>query len=373
VFEVSGTINLQSRLEIRNPYITIAGQTAPAPGIIIRGDGIIVWSTHDVLVQHLQIRPGDNPNVGTVCGQRNAFIVWADNYKESYNVVVDHVSMGWSTDQTASTWGQSNAYATIRDVTFSNTIMSEALNNSCHDKGPHPMGPLFGSGSERITMVGNILAQQRYRNPAMNTGMTDAVIVNNLLYHPGPTGSGKIDLQLSSGGYSGPFRYSIVGNALVPRTDDQTTGKIVWVIPDGPSYAQIHVKDNRVGSLTTNWDGVGAYGTVNNAMQALTAPVWNTGLVAKSSGGVETRALQCAGTRPLQRDAIDTRVINYIKSRGGTDIDSPTQAGGYPTYAVNTRVFTPVANYNSDADGDGYTNLEEQLHQMSLDVGGCTM
>lgn len=369
VFEVSGTINVTSRLDIHNPYITIAGQTAPPPGILIRGDGILVWSTHDVVVQHVQVRPGDNPSVGTVCGQRNAFIVWADNNKESYNVVFDHVSGGWATDQTASTWGESTA-AHIHDVTFSNSIFSEPLNNSCHDKGAHPMGPLLGLGTARVTMVGNIFAQQEYRNPLMNTGMTDGVIVNNLLYHPGATGSGKIDMELDLEGYPGPFRYSIVGNALVARPED-ASGKIAWVIPDGPSSARIHVKGNRINGVAKDWAGVGSYGTVNAAMEAATPPAWNTGLVAMSSSDVESYTLKCSGNRPAERDPIDARVIQYIKARGGADIDRPGDVGGYPSYAVNKRAFAAAVDPNGDADADGYTNVEEQLQQMAELLEGC--
>jgi hypothetical protein len=60
VFEVSGTIRITSDMVIQNPYITIAGQTAPSPGILIRGAALTI-ATHDVLVQHIRVRAGDDP------------------------------------------------------------------------------------------------------------------------------------------------------------------------------------------------------------------------------------------------------------------------------------------------------------------------
>ena len=346
VFEISGTIVLNSRLDILNPFITIAGQTAPTPGIILRGDGLLVWNTHDALIQHLQIRPGDGTAPSnTVCGQRSAIGVAAENGKSAYNIVYDHISAGWATDQTVGIWGQNATNAKIYNVTLSNSIFSEALNNSCHDKGAHPMGPLIGDGASKVTVVNNILAQQIYRNPLLNTGMTDGIVVNNFI------------------------RYSIAGNAMISRPGDNTAQPIT-VPTNGPATAKIYAKDNSFNGVSTNFDGVGSYGTVTASMNAASPPIWNTGMTAMASSMVEAYTSKNAGTRPASRDPIDARVLIYIKNRGGVDIDSPNDVGGYPSYAVNTRTFAAPANPNADDNKNGYTNLEEVLQQMAATVEG---
>src|SRR5262245_40494151 len=58
IFDVSGTIDLGSQVIVSNPCVTIAGQTAPSPGITVMRHGI-EFNTHDVLIQHIRIRPGD--------------------------------------------------------------------------------------------------------------------------------------------------------------------------------------------------------------------------------------------------------------------------------------------------------------------------
>lgn len=58
VFDVSGTIYLESQLVIAAPYITIAGQTSPG-GIATAGHPIAIW-TNDVIMRHMRIRTGSN-------------------------------------------------------------------------------------------------------------------------------------------------------------------------------------------------------------------------------------------------------------------------------------------------------------------------
>ncbi len=61
VFEVSGTIRITTDMMIRNGNLTIAGQTAPSPGIMIRGAALRIQAS-DILVQHIRVRAGDDPN-----------------------------------------------------------------------------------------------------------------------------------------------------------------------------------------------------------------------------------------------------------------------------------------------------------------------
>src|SRR5690606_36956468 len=134
VFEVSGTIRLSRDLILRNPNITIAGQTAPSPGIMFRGGGLLI-KTSDVLVQHLRFRPGDDPG-GVPPENRDALKIESDS--PISNIVIDHCSFAWAIDETASLWSGWN------NVVLTNNIFAEALNDSLHPKGAHGYGVLLG-------------------------------------------------------------------------------------------------------------------------------------------------------------------------------------------------------------------------------------
>ena len=92
IFEVSGTISLNSQITVTSPFLTVAGQTAPSPGITVRYAAIRV-ATHDVVVQHLRVRLGDTyQSPGSSC----AFYIWSDEVATD-NVVLDHMSLSWGT------------------------------------------------------------------------------------------------------------------------------------------------------------------------------------------------------------------------------------------------------------------------------------
>ena len=142
VFEVGGVIDLnKGQLDVREPFLTIAGQTAPSPGITIIKGGFWI-NTHDILIQHIRVRPGDagepkrsgwSPDGLTTSGG------------DAYNVLVDHCSFTWAVDENLSASGErtEGPDSTSHNITFSNNIIAECLSNSSHEKGPHSKGTLI--------------------------------------------------------------------------------------------------------------------------------------------------------------------------------------------------------------------------------------
>ena len=164
VFEVSGAIRITSDLTIRNGQLRIAGQTAPSPGIMIRGAAIKITAS-DVLIQHIRVRTGDDTN-GPNPDNRDSLKIEGSTTKPINNVVIDHCSFSWAIDEVASTWGPHD------NITFTNNIFAEPLNESLHPQHdgtgvmPHGYGVLFGpADNSSITFVGNLMAHIVERNP----------------------------------------------------------------------------------------------------------------------------------------------------------------------------------------------------------------
>ena len=361
VFEVSGTIRVDTQLVIRNPYITIAGQTAPSPGITLRGATLIPL-THDVLVQHIRIRTGDVG--GITCSNRDSLTIGAPLERNAYNVIFDHCSFSWGLDETVSTWARSGR---IYDVTVSNSIISEAIWNECHEDHIHGYGLLFGRHTRRVASIGNLLAHNYARNPLVRDDVADVVLANNLIYNPGPAGHNRIYIG-SRGSLNLPLYISIVGNYLLRGLDSGSSNALVYVHDDVASGSRAYLSGNFSGTMPTNQWSL-ATNNVGGIAHATSAPVWPrvAPAVIPSSQLVGT-VLSRAGARPADRDAVDTRVVASVRNRTGRNLKSQSQVGGWPTLARNVRAFVVPANPSGDDDNDGYTNLEEKLHQMAAAV-----
>jgi hypothetical protein len=120
VFEVSGTIHMTDDLHVRNPKITIAGQTAPSPGIMLRGGALFI-KTSDVLVQHIRVRAGDD-KVGADPDNRDALKIDAGGLSAPVNnVVVDHCSFSWAIDEIASVYATSRCIPRVLTGTESSS------------------------------------------------------------------------------------------------------------------------------------------------------------------------------------------------------------------------------------------------------------
>ncbi|MDY6864087.1 MAG: hypothetical protein SV062_14005, partial [Thermodesulfobacteriota bacterium] len=356
VFEVSGTIEINNGLWIKNPYLTIAGQTAPSPGITIKGGnhaGIVI-ATHDVLIQHIRVRYGDT---GGHDGDALSIVDWPDE-NDVYNVVIDHCSFSWAVDENVSTW-----YDGVNNVTISNSIISECLYKSVHPKGPHSMGLLIGDHSKQISMIGNLFAHNHQRNPLIKAD-SSTLVVNNVIYN-----YGELAIHYTGPPDRPPLKSSVVGNAIIPGYNNPEGIRPVYIWNAVPVGSIIYLSDNETPGRTDDPWSIADVRTSFN-IKADTPPIWTSPLTVKPGSVVKEWVLDNAGARPADRDTVDTRIVNDARNGTGRIIDSQKDVGGWPDLALNKHKFTVPKNSNGDDDGDGYTNLEEYLHLLASEVGG---
>lgn len=327
VFRVSGVIRYTSvRPIIRNPYITIAGETAPGGGILITHAGgkgaftpFVIKNSHDVVVRHIRVRldhPGELRNVDS------AFII-----ESSRNVILDHVSASWARDENVGGFAQND------NITISNSIFAEGVppHDKCALLSADPRAP------QRLTFVGNICAHNGDRNPDMNFRPGSCVdVINNILYN------GQLQFSEVWESYGGS-PVNIVGNYY---RRGPNTASTAWAL-DRPRVgstgtARIYFKSNVI-------DGKGLE----------IAPVARQALVPRPVCPFSTRPLSAevayeqvlakAGAFP--RDAVDQRIVKEVRTRQGR-IGQPN------------RRLPPIANGQPypDQDGDGMSDSWEKAH-----------
>ena len=328
VFEVGGVIDLnKGQLDVREPFLTIAGQTAPSPGITIIKGGFWI-NTHDILIQHIRVRPGDagepkrsgwSPDGLTTSGG------------DAYNVLVDHCSFTWAVDENLSASGErtEGPDSTSHNITFSNNIIAECLSNSSHEKGPHSKGTLIHDFCRDIAIVGNLFAHNGMRNPYFKAHST-GVIVNNLIYNPGRV---AIQLYYSKSEWKNAryepenCRVSIVGNVLYAGKN--TNEKMALVAAMGDAF----MKDN----LAFDAEGMAlplTYGNINILSEK---PVWPTDLMPLPADEVVGYITGHVGARPKERDVVDKRIIQDFLDKKGQILDSQDEVGGYPKHKATYR------------------------------------
>ena len=188
VFEVGGIIDLERReIKLTEPFLTIAGQTAPSPGVTVIRGGIDV-ATHDVIIQHIRVRPGEAGAQKMSGWEVDAL----STVGGAYDVIVDHCSFTWATDENLSASGprfegrtpDEWREHTSHNITFSNNIIAEGLANATHAKGEHSKGTLVHDNVTNVLIVGNLYAHNMERNPLFKGGAR-GVVANNLIYDPG--------------------------------------------------------------------------------------------------------------------------------------------------------------------------------------------
>ena len=372
VFEVSGTIHLAGDLHIWNPKITIAGQTAPSPGIMLRGAALNIGAS-DVLVQHIRIRVGDDA-AGPDPNNRDALKI--ESTTGISNIVVDHCSLSWAIDETLALWDRWD------NVTLTNNIISEGLHDSIKTTTNEPAGYglLVGPTDGRVTIVGNLLAHIGERNP-LSRGK-QMVFVNNVVYN---RANMDVDLQSEDGRVTSN---SLVGNVFIRGPDySRPENKPVLLRTDSmhgvPPGSKVYLADNAAveRSSTDVWAVVSTNTSTSLGSYRASAPLtWPAGLTAlpTQNNAVLNKVLNFAGARPADRDSVDRRVVQSVRDRAGRIINCVSadgtarcnmNAGGWPTLAQNRRALTIPGDPNT-VTASGYTKLEVWLHQKAAEVEG---
>ncbi|MCP9235271.1 polysaccharide lyase family 1 protein [Lewinella sp. JB7] len=165
IFQVSGNIELESPLVIRNPYLTIAGQTAPGEGICLKNYPLNIDADH-VIMRYLRIRPGDvsGKDYDAVSGRYHK------------HIILDHLSASWSVDETMSVYH-------CDSITVQWSMITESMYDSNHAKGTHGFGGIWGSNHGSYHH--NLLAHHTSRNPRMASGSGFTDYRNNVIYNWG--------------------------------------------------------------------------------------------------------------------------------------------------------------------------------------------
>jgi hypothetical protein len=322
VFEVGGVIDLaRGRLEIAEPFVTVAGQTAPSPGITLVRGGVRI-RTHDVRLEHLRVRMGD---AGAAPASGFEPDVTTDG-AAAFNVLFDHVSVAWGVDENLSVSGPrfSGPAGTSHAVTIRNSIIAEGLDDSVHEKGAHSMGTLVHDYCTDIAVVGNLYAHNYERNPWFK-GFATGAIVNNVVYDPGlwAIRLGPVDKEWADAGIvpEGP-RVSVIGNVMRYGASSAARPSMVGTNSRGSAY----LEDN----VALDASGTPLEVAASSIAVLAERPSWPNGLVALPSGDVVESVLARAGARPRDRDTVDERIVANVRAGTGRIIDSQDEVGGYP-------------------------------------------
>lgn len=344
LFETGGTIELQSPLVIRSPFITLAGQTAPGDGITLKGHALVV-STSEVIVRFIRVRPGDISKTETDSISLTA----------GRNIIIDHCSASWSTDETLSVSQQMTQGERKLDlVTVQWSLVSESLDQSVHSKGAHGYGSLVrGSAGSRYSFHHNLWAHHRARLPRPGN-FADAKLdpqgpvfdfTNNVFYNWGGDGSGyNVDETAIS-------RYSFRANSYRQGANSKSAIAFVESAPG----AQAHFSSNIMNGASMETQAIVRLKRPLDGYFSAT-PFDHGDLAAEPALQAEEKVLAKAGAS-LVRDTVDARVIASVRARAGQIINSQAEVGGWPELAKG--------NARPDQDGDGLPDAWEIQHKLN--------
>jgi hypothetical protein len=386
VFNTSGIIQLNSRLVMSQPYVTVAGQTAPGKGICIRSAPFGITG-NDAIVQNVRVRLGGGP---TYDGMG---LTGADNS------IMDHCSISWTIDEAFSSRSGKN-------ITLQRTLISEALNAAGHQN--YPAGTEHGYAATIGGDIGsfhhNLLAHCYGRNWSLGGGLDGSGayagkmdITNNVVYNWGSrtTDGGTKEVNFVNNYYK-PGAGSKIFVAFNQQNENVGTGMQRCYFNGNVMPGYFDETNQTIGRKVTYSNG--ATYTYENFVNT---PFFPSYVTTQSAGNAYKIVLSDVGCIQPEFDDHDQRIIT--ETLGGTYSavgsvtgkpgfpDNESDVGGYENYPVinryaswdtdqdglpnwwetikgtNTNSATgDFSDANADANLDGYTNLDEYLQWMSL-------
>lgn len=347
VFEVGGVIDWrQDDFSVRNGHLTIAGETAPSPGITIIRGAINVSAPH-VIMRHIRVRSGDGADLKKPNFEIDAITA---NGPDAHDILFDHCSAAWAIDENLSVSGPRVKNGTSARVTLRNCLIAEGIDNSTHPKGPHSKGTLIHDFVRDVAIVGCFYAHNFNRHPYIKPNAT-VFMANNLIYNPG---NAAIHFAYT------PHEYKTIADPMLP-SDLTAVGNVYRM---GASTKQ------KIALITCSpaakpGDAVGNYYESDSIIYGKDGAIlWSAATAAKNdpawladprptrvgkpvvfpknftplpAAQTEAYTLKNAGARPKDRDPVDLRVIADYRARKGRIIDSQEEVGGYPRPAPTHR------------------------------------
>lgn len=306
VFTVSGNIELESPIRIKNPYITIAGQTAPGDGICLKNHQLSIDADH-VIIRYIRVRLGDESG--------KDYDAIGSRYTK--HIIIDHISSSWSVDECVSIYH-------CDSITVQWCIVSESMSKSNHIKGSHGFGGIWGSNYGSYHH--NLLAHHSSRNPRMASGSGNTDYRNNVIYNWGYQslyGGEKFQKGSDKFNFS---NFNIVANYYKPGPATRP-GEVSCRIAN-PSfrsetdYGKWYIADNAVVGnkevTADNWNG--GVQTKISFDKIKLEQAWPSMPINQQTAEEAFEAvLENAGAHLPKRDVIDSRIIKEVQ-------------GGYATY-----------------------------------------
>lgn len=359
IFDVGGTIELKDGIDVRG-NVTVAGQTAPGEGITIAGARLRVVES-DVIIRGLKLRTGED---GPASSSDKDGISVGKAGSTVERVIVDGNSLAWSVDETLATWGSPS------DITFSNNIVAEGLDRSDRG-GPNSFGLLIGDDTERVSVVGNLFTDNEHRNPQLKWAR-EIEFVNNVVYNYGDNG---FESFTSSRGTTA----HLIGNVFIEGRDTANNDPVRLHNMSAKTayYLEDNLRMSEASGRASRSDIAEGKGTAGIEGK----PVFRgSGVDAMASSKVLDHVLDNAGARTDERDPVDARIVGEVLKGTGRIITSQKKVPAHETPTVRTKLAdrdgdgipdvyeaivgsnARVADANGDADGDGYTNIEDYVN-----------